>query len=107
MPEMTSIPRGELVKGFNRRIARVVAGIEESAVRDILGEPSETNSQHEIETPGNVFRSLGSTFNLDQGEIDTVWDYRDSQRPRITHRIGFSGGRVVTRWKENERASPG
>ena len=95
--------RGSLMREYNSRLAGLRKGQTETEVRELLGNPTDVVPREAISTPGDVFRELGSTFQLDQHELDFVWTYTDPYRPRVSHRIGFQNGHVVSIWKESFR----
>lgn len=99
---MPSEPRskGELMREYNRRLASVTAGLRQEDVRAILGEPTAITSRAEISAPSDFFRGIGSDFRFPDDETDLVWIFSDPYRPRVSHYVGFSAGRVRAIWKE-------
>lgn len=98
--ESDSASRGQRMKDYNARLARIVAGLAESEVRAILGEPSALTSRDAKTTPTDFFREIGSIFRFPDDDTDIIWLYVDPYRPRMHHYVGFKCGEVRTTWRE-------
>ncbi len=98
--------RGAAFKAFRSLVTSAsVPGTTAEAVRELLGIPTAVRLPDAHATPADVFRSIGSSFQLPGDDLDQIWAYVDPLRPRITHLIGFRAGRVATSWRETAVAS--
>ena len=67
--------RGQMMREYNARLARVIAGLTEAQVEEILGRPTAVMSRQAGDTPSDFFRQLGSMFRFPDGDTDVIWVY--------------------------------
>lgn len=98
--EHSNLPRGQLMREYKARLARVVAGLSEREVQEVLGEPTAITRREETNTPSDFFREIGSVLRFPDDTTDAIWAYVDPYRPRVTNFIGFRNGRVQATWRD-------
>lgn len=92
--------RGQMMREYNARLARVIAGLTEAQVEEILGQPTAVMSRQAGDTPSDFFRQLGSMFRFPDDDTDVIWVYVDPNRPRVRNYFGFKDGSVSATWRE-------
>ncbi len=98
--EVSEGSRGKKMREYNARLAKIVEGLSEAQVEEILGRPTAVMSRQRTDTPSDFFRQIGSMFRFPDEQTDVIWVYVHPHRPRVRNYVGFKAGKVLSTWRE-------